>query len=400
MVAGFGSGKTEALVIRALRLKNENWQNNIAYYMPTFDLISQIAWPRFDEKLEELKIKATLNQSKKHLEFSNESKIIFRTMDKPSRIIGFEVCDSLVDEIDTLKAKDAENVWRKIVARNRQKKVTGVANSIAVGTTPEGYRFVYETWGKNPRPGYELIHATTYSNAHNLPAGYVQSLLDLYPSSLISAYLEGQFVNLTSGSVYKEFCRKLNGSTETIRLPSDGKPGDPLYIGMDFNVGKMSAEVFVRRGDDPHCVTEITKILDTPEMIATIKRRWPTGHYIRIYPDASGNARKSNNASESDISLLRGAGFDVIHNFSNPAVKDRILSVNGMIHANGKRRLKVNVNECPSFVESLEKQAYDDKGEPDKTSGLDHAADAGGYFICYEFPVKRASSQRAAIVGV
>ena len=28
-------------------------------------------------------------------------------------------------------------------------------------------------------------------------------------------------------------------------------------------------------------------------------------------------------------------------------------------------------------------------GEPDKTSGLDHCIDAGGYFIAYRYPIQK-----------
>src|SRR5690349_4223476 len=53
MVAGFGAGKTEALVTRALKLKFESTTTDIAYYLPTYDLVNTIAFPRFEEKLGE-----------------------------------------------------------------------------------------------------------------------------------------------------------------------------------------------------------------------------------------------------------------------------------------------------------------------------------------------------------
>jgi hypothetical protein len=31
-----------------------------------------------------------------------------------------------------------------------------------------------------------------------------------------------------------------------------------------------------------------------------------------------------------------------------------------------ERRLLVNVSKCPKFVQSLERQVWDEKGEPDK----------------------------------
>ena len=139
-------------------------------------------------------------------------------------------------------------------------------------------------------------------------------------------------------------------------------------------------------------MAELTDVFDTPAMIALIKRDYP-GHAVMIYPDASGNNRKSNNASESDIALLRQAGFKICTNAANPAVKDRVLSFNAVIHKEGKRRYLVNPEKCPQLVESLEKQAYDKHGEPDKSGGLDHILDAAGYFVAYRYPiVKRISS--------
>ncbi len=399
MVAGFGAGKTNALMKRALFLKFKYPANNIAYYLPTYDLVRTIAFPRFIEELAAIgmfeKEHYTLVQSlTPMIKFYGAGQIILRTMDNPGRIVGYEVADSLIDELDTMKTEDARNAWQKILARNRQKKADGSKNTIAVGTTPEGFKFVYEKWKqKPPSDEYELIKASTYSNARNLPASYIDDLLADYPTSLIAAYLDGEFVNLTSGSVHPEFDRVLNHCNSTML------PGEALHFGMDFNVNKMAAVCFVQRQGDPHAVAELVGLLDTPAMIDAIRRRFPN-HPIFIYPDASGGARKTVQASVSDIALLQQANFTVLNNPSNPAVKDRVLSMNRMIHAGGKRRLKVNTDLCPSFTEGLEKQAYNDKGEPDKTGGFDHVVDGGGYFICYRFPVVNSRVQKIKIGGV
>jgi hypothetical protein len=394
-VGGLGSGKTAALITRAIMLKLKYPTCNIAYYLPTFDLVRLIAFPRFEEQLEKLSISyRSIKSLTPMIELEECGQIIMRTMDTPSRIIGYEVADSLVDELDTLKTEAATDVWNKIIARNRQKKPDGSMNTIAVGTTPEGFRFVYERWKKDPdavKKGYELIKAPTSSNARNLPDGYVQNLTDSYPSSLIAAYLEGEFTNLRSGAVYPEFDRVLNGSNETI------VDNEPLHIGMDFNVTKMAAVVFVPRGN-PHAVAEIRDVFDTPAIIKIIKERW-SKHPIFVYPDATGKNREANNASVSDIGLLKSAGFGVLHNHGNPLVKDRVLSMNVMIHSGHGRRLKVNVDKCPGFAEALEQQAYDKNGEPDKTSGLDHCIDAAGYFIAYRFPILSRLISKQKVVG-
>lgn len=92
--------------------------------------------------------------------------------------------------------------------------------------------------------------------------------MESYPPELIKAYLRGQFTNLTSGTIYHQFDRKLNNCRE------EEQPGEPLYIGMDFNVGKMAGVVHVLRLGLPFAVTEIIKAYDTPDMIRIIKERF------------------------------------------------------------------------------------------------------------------------------
>lgn len=383
-VGGFGSGKTQGLISRALALKAKYWRLNVAYYLPTYDLVRRIAFPRFSEVLEEWGWEYSLNRQDNVLSFPGGGEIIFRTMDRPERIVGYEVADSLVDELDTLKTQDAEDVWNKIIARNRQKKPDRAQNTVAVGTTPEGFRFVYNRWKRDAKPGYELIQAPTESNAHNLPDGYIESLRDTYPTALLQAYLDGQFVNLTAGSVYPDFDRQKNATFETIRA------GETLHVGMDFNVNNMAATISVERNGDPLTLAELTGVRDTPAMCDLLKQRYP-GHRIIVYPDASGNSKRSVNASESDLSILRGAGFGVKVNATNPRVKDRVVSVNAMIERGGARRWKINPDTCPELCMALEQQAYDKNGEPDKSSGFDHINDAAGYYIVHRFPVLKRS---------
>src|SRR5450830_922660 len=208
-VGGFGSGKTQAGMMRAMRLKFAYPKQDVAYYLPTYDLVRMIGYPRFQAMLEAAKIKFRLNKSEHTLAIAGKGMLIFRTLDNPDRIVGYEVADSVVDELDTLKTEDARRAWQQIIARNRQKKPDGSLNTVAAATTPEGFKFVYEQWAKNKLEGdgYDLIRASTYSNSRNLPAGYIDSLKRSYPAQLIAAYLEGQFVNLTAGAVYPDFDR-------------------------------------------------------------------------------------------------------------------------------------------------------------------------------------------------
>ena len=392
MVAGYGAGKSQAAVVR-LALKAIQYPNcNFAFVEPTFDLVRLIAWPRFTSILSEWNIGHELNKSESIIRLNNGAQIIFRSADNPERMVGFEIADGVVDELDTLKTEHANEVWSKMLGRCRQKKPDNTPNTLAAASTPEGFRLVYKLWGKDPKPGYELIKAPTWSNPY-LPPGYVDQLRSTYSGPQLEAYLEGNFVNLTAGSVYPEFDRNLNLSRETIRS------GEPLHVGVDFNVGNMSAVVFVIRNGEPHAVEELMQIRDTPTLIQVMRERY-VGHAVTVYPDASGGAHKSVNASLSDITLLRSAGFTVLAHSRNPSVRDRVAAVNQMIHNQGQRKLHVNFDACPTLVECLEQQAYDRNGEPDKSSGHDHAIDAAGYFLAYKFGIARGPAQFARVVGL
>ena len=230
-----------------------------------------------------------------------------------------------------------------------------------------------------------MIQASTMSNPF-LPDDYVDSLRASYPANLIEAYLNGEFVNLTGGAVYRQFDRLLNHSDEE----ENGR--EKLLIGMDFNVGKMSAIVHVERNRLPIAVNEIFGCLDTPDMIAEIKRLYPD-RKIYVYPDSSGKNRKSNEASKTDLSQLVDAGFTLKYKSVNPRVRDRINSMNAMF-CNGKneRRYLVNTNRCPRYTDDLEQQVYNKQGEPDKSHDNDHMPDAGGYYIAYEFNINQVKS--------
>lgn len=397
-VAGFGSGKT---FVGSAALCQHAWEwpkVNSGYFAPTYAQIRDIFYPTIEEVAEQWGLTTDIHETNKEVHlFSGgryRSTILCRSMEKPGDIVGFKIGKALIDELDVMKAQKAAIAWRKIMARMRY-KADGLKNGIDVTTTPEGFKFVYQQFVKAIRDKpelaglYGLVQASTFDNGKNLPDDYISSLLASYPPQLISAYIRGQFTNLASGNVYPNFDRKLNHTPERI------KEGEALHVGMDFNVLNMTACISVIRDDQPLTLEELTKVRDTPAMAQLLKERYKDkGHTVTVYPDASGGNTSSKNASESDLSILRGAGLTVNVNPANPAVKDRLLAVDAMaLNAEGIRRWKVNTDACPVLTEAQEQQAWGSNGEPDKSTGHDHPNDAIGYFLVKRWPiVKRIAS--------
>jgi hypothetical protein len=396
-VGGYGSGKTW---VGSSALCEHAWEwpgINAGYFAPTYAHIRDIFYPTIEEVAPTYGLRVDIAESNKevHLYYGKRYRctIICRSMEKPSSIVGFKIGRALVDEIDVIKKDKAALAWRKIIARLRQKR-DGLINGVDVTTTPEGFQFVYSQFVKAVRDKpslakmYGIVHASTYDNEENLPDDYIESLRESYPPQLIEAYLHGKFVNLTSGSVYPEFDREKNHTSARI------EPGEALHVGMDFNVLNMHAVISVIRGGKPLTLAEAVRIRDTPTMVRHLKERFP-GHEITVYPDASGKNTSSKLASQSDLTILREGGFTIRVNDKNPAVKDRISSMNALIlNDAGVRTWLVNTDECPTLTEAVEQQAYADNGEPDKQSGFDHATEAAGYFLSQRWPIVK----RVAVV--
>lgn len=403
LVGGFGSGKTWAGCADHCKHAWELPRVLLGYFAPSYPMVRDIFFPTIEEVAHDWGLNATVKESNKEVHLFNgrvyRSTILCRSMENPGDIVGFKIGHAHVDEIDILAMTKATKAWRKIIARLRW-KADGVLNGASVTTTPEGFRFAYDTFVREvdakptKRDVYGLVRASTYENEANLPDGYIDGLRADYPPQLIDAYLNAKFVNLTAGSVYPNFDRKLNHVDAVLQ------DGEPLHVGMDFNVLKMHASLNVIRGGDPIQVLELARVRDTPTMARILKERYAEGRSIVVYPDASGRNTSSKGASESDLSILQQAGFQIRVNTTNPAVKDRVNSVNAQIlNDRGKRRFRINTHTCPVSTEALEQQPYDENGEPDKDTGHDHPNDAEGYFITYNWPVLSRNIKRVTLAG-
>jgi hypothetical protein len=388
--AGYGAGKTRALCAKAVTLAAAN-QGFIGLVMePTGPLIRDIWQNDFEQFLESYEIPYTFRASPLpeymlHLP-GGDTKILCRSFENWSRIIGLNLAWVLADEIDTVTPSIANKAFPKILGRLR----SGNVRQFGAASTPEGFRWMWNTFGSDDaraRPDRHLIKMRTADNPH-LPPDFIERLEANYDPSLLRAYLDGEFVNLTTGQVYDRFDRTKHVQPD---LPHTDR--EPIRIGIDFNVGNMSAVIGVRIGNGLLIIDEISGAHDTDALAAEIRRRY-ADRRIYIYPDASGGNR-STNATQTDIAILESYGMSNQSPRANPPVRDRVAAVQALLE-NGKGQVRLQVApQCKRLTECLELQCYTDKGEPDKDAGFDHMNDALGYLVWREFNPLHAGAGRS-----
>lgn len=379
-VAGYGSGKSHAGTLKTILRKIQHPAKKVAYYLPHYGLVRDIAFDKFPTLLDELGLKYTLNKSDKELHIENYGSIIFRSMDNPDTIVGYETAYALIDEADILPMDKMEKVYQKILGRNR-----AIPNAMVDAvSTPEGFKWLYTEAQKGH---FRVIRAKTTSNKF-LPEDYIDSLKEQYPPNLLKAYLDGEFINLTSGTVYSYFERDKHDTT------IEAQPNEMLHIGQDFNIGGCISTIHVIRNDVVFRVDEIESA-DTFSIVPNIKDKYPRNPIV-IYPDASGFAGKTN-ASKSDIQILKDAGVTIQAPKKNGRVQDRVNAVNSLLSQN---RYFMNTSRCIKGTQALEQQAYSKTGEPEKFGGagtIDDYNDAMGYFIVRKFGLSRSSLKKVDI---
>lgn len=385
LVGGLGSGKSRAATIRLVLLMAENMQKtgkpvDTLMAMPTYDLLNLRAMPGVEEDLQAIGVPYTTNRSSYSIS-TPMGTVLFRSYDRPERIVAFEVGHAIADELDTLPIEKAGLVWRKINERVRSKCYR--PNSIGVVTTPDqGINgFVFDKWVKRQQKGYELIKASTHSNPY-LPDGYIDQIRANYDPQLVEMYLDGEFVSLSQNKVYHCYERaKHHVSREIVESDS------VLHVGLDFNIGGTCAVVFVIDVGDPVAVDEFVSH-DTYDFCINVIKRYGAWRRIVVYPDASGKSGRTN-SSRSDVAIIEDAGFSVDAPNANPAIRDRVNSVNGLLAHN---RLKVNSDKCPNLAYALESQGYGKDAMPEKFNthpAIDDWNDSAGYFIHRRYPIMK-----------
>lgn len=248
--------------------------------------------------------------------------------------------------------------------------------------SPRGYNALHDLYTQaQETPDWAAFRFSTSEGDLVSPEEIEAVKATLDPTTYAQEF-DASFEQSTS-RVYLMFSREHNVRSDLREYDNE------LLIGLDFNVGAMAAVVAVKVGDQCHVMDELTlSNSNTQQMSEVLRQKYP-GRSLTIFPDPSGNSRKTSATSgETDHTILRQAGFRVVAPRAAAPVVDRVNVVNALLmNAKGQRRLFVHPR-CKQLINGLERLPYrEGTSQPNKSLGLDHHTDALGYLAMMEFPI-------------
>lgn len=379
VVAGRRWGKTQlakvSLIKYARRPRRLVW-----YVAPSYRMARQIMWPELVASIPRAWVKK-YHETLLTIHLVNGSTIELKGADNPDSLRGVGVHYLVMDEVQDIEPE----AWTKVL---RPTLASTGGHAMFIGT-PKAYNFLHKLWtmGQRKNPGAWASWQFPTITSPFIPRHEILAAMEDMDEKSFRQEFEASFETM-SGRVYYPFDRRIHCAA-----PLEFNENLPIWIGQDFNIDPMSSVVFQRQSNgelwaiDEICLPNS----NTSELCDEIERRyWRYIDNIVIYPDPAG-AYRGHQRGESDLDIFRERGFKKQkYRRKHPPVADRVNAVNRMLmSADGKVKLRIDPR-CKKFIEALEQTLYvPGSREVDKTAGVEHAGDAAGYCIEFEFPVRK-----------
>lgn len=387
VVAGRRWGKTQTSKIQILTKAAEP-HRLIWYVAPTYTMARSILWEELKESVPREWID-TVNETRMTIRLKNRTRIELKGADKPDTLRGVGLHYIILDECQDMKPDTWYKVLRPTLASTR-------GEVLFIGT-PKSFNWLYDLYmlgqrgdvyvdkaGRRRVNQWKSWQFPTITSPF-IPAEEIEAARTDMDDKSFKQEFEASFETM-SGRVYHPFDRRTHIGDHPFN------PRLPIWVGQDFNIDPMSSIILQpQENGEIWAVAEVvlrgSNTQETADELGRRFFRWQK--QITLYPDPAG-AQRSHTRGESDLQILRDAGFSRIkYRRKAPRVADRINAVNRMLKsANGLIRLRVDRN-CKHMIDALEQTIYKPGSrEVDKSMGIEHIADALGYCIDLEFPVR------------
>jgi len=397
MICGIRGGKTFAGARQAGRMAwNSKKDGVFGVIAPTYNMLTRTTWRELVRAIRPL-IKEE-NKSYKIITLKNGREIHGFSADKPDRVRNATLCGFWLDEGRECKS----GIWDVLMGR-----VLSTGGKGFITSSPNSYDWMHNIFIENKDKDYGVIQYTTYENTY-LDRNAIDALERKYDNKFARQELYGEFV-IFEGAVYYTFNRHHNAGDVAFKL-AQYNPQKEIALCCDFNVDPMAwilAQVY-QRDDGLKEVRVFDEIYlknsNTPQCCNEFISRYPNHNAgLVLYGDATGQARHtSSNVTNWKIIENELSKYGVRKRVprKNPAERDRINAVNGVIcNSKGERRLFVNPN-CKHLIRDLEQVGYKEGSvqiDKSKDINLTHASDAIGYMLEREFSLNKGRIEGIAI---
>jgi hypothetical protein len=397
--AGLGSGKTHNLCRKLLKLSAINKNLPGAVLCPTFKDFRRDVKPEMYDILENhlgLVEKKHFWFHKSYSEFSfiwNKKPLYVLSAEQP--IAGPNLAYCGVNEFSLIQFERIKEMLRRVrvkEAKLPQKLLVGTPEDV-YGWLEEFVELQEEENKKNPN-SFKIYYADTKENIHisNEYRAHLESMLD---EQALKVFASGQIIRIGGTYFYYAFDRQRNIKELNVDHLHDGY----VYVGLDFNVGNMSA-TFSRMFKDENnnkCLHIFDEVVlkndsDTRAIARYIKNRYPVEDII-ITCDSSGKARKT--SGRSDVEILKQEGFEshqIRFKASNPRMRQRQLLHNGLIskgHITVSPKCKLTIRD----YEKVQQNKVDYTKIKDKDDRLTHLSDGLDYLVDWEYKLNPRHSK-------
>jgi hypothetical protein len=390
LISGIRAGKTYGGAREATQQAwNAKGKGVYGIIAPTYNMLDRTTWMEFKEAAAPLI--ASENSSKKIITLKDGRRIHGHSADRADRIRNETFVGFWVDE--ARECKNFANLWNVLMGR-----VLSTGGRGFVTTSPNGYDDIHDIFINNAKKDYGVIQFPTYANTF-LKTDLINQLEENYDEKFASQELHGEFV-VFQGSVYYTFNRTKNAG-DLAHEVANYDPNLPICLCCDFNVDPMAwvlVQIHIVNGMKQIYVIDEIYIRDsnTVETCREFKTRYPNHNAgLVLYGDATGRSRSTNSNVTNWMIIKDELGRYGVSNKvprSNPAERDRVNAVNGMMcNSKGNRRVQVNP-KCKKLIADFEQVGFKEgTTQIDKTKNrmLTHPSDSFGYLVEYEFSLNR-----------
>lgn len=375
LIGGFGCGKSFTDVQLCLFLyhayKNSKEPITIGILGVTIKLLKQTVIADLERAFDAGNISYRDNSQAGTITVGQVT-FVYLAMQNPDDIYAFNFHCAICDEIDEVPSERVQKIVTAIQERCRVVMPAGRDMPsrdpfIFFSTTAQGLGGTYQLieYFKEKNLPYIKIRGRTQDNT-NLAQSQLKLLRGLYTEDEARAYLDGEFVNLSTGRVYPEYDARIH-----VYMPFKVKPTDTIYVGQDFNAGYNAAVEMVERNGKIY-VVNIHHWDYVGDAARRLRELYPSNKIIMI-PDANGKEIMSGFVEE-----FEQYNVEIHWNNINPSILERITGINkafrfgNLFIFQGLKKLEMG----------LETRDFDDTGKPRKGKGpdaLDHHCDAFEY---------------------